>query len=804
MSISAISQSLASRYHFKTLLGEGGTGEVYTAWDKHLRRTVAIKQVKVGNLNGNDVRSTWQEAMCLATLKHSNIVTIYDLGIEGDVPYIVMEYIQGETLERMVESAPLETSVFIDIARQCLEGLCSAHHAGLIHRDLKPANIMLSRLPTGSYQVKILDFGIATFTQDGSLEELKPEDSVSGSIHWIAPEQIEGSPANEQSDIFSLGCVFYFALTGFPPFTAKTKEGILEANLTHSVRHISVFRRDLPPAMADWIMGLISRSPSERPAKGTQALNELEIITGKRQASTRGIHYQAPALKPSNQPTSDETASFQFNEMGLPSLNQHQTEPLLEASNPTPPHSKPKARGLSVLVGTAVMALIGVFWLSASWKSGAGHDANLPNSGEPTLRIHGSNTIGSKLAPALVEGFLRKKGATAISAEQGGTPMEKRIIFEMPNKTTLGSVEIHSHGSKTGFVSLSNATCDLAMSSSEVREDVRADLMSRGVGDLRTPACEHVIGLDGLAVIVHSGNPVSRLNIDQIAKIFSGSLRDWSELGRAKGGRIHLYARDANSGTFDSFQSMVMGNKSLSTDATRIEDSSELSTNVSNDPDGIGFVGLPYIKDCKAIAVGDGECAPLMPTAFTVVTEDYVLSRRLFFYSAPVPTSAWTRELLEFSLGNEGQEIVSKSGFIKQSIDPHSIKVPPEAPQTYVTLAKGAQRLSLNLRFTPDESQLDTKASRDLYRLVDALTRPELAKSQIFLVGFSDSSGDEQVDLERSRKFAELVSSELEVRGLSPQGIEAVGSVLPLASNSNPFGRAKNRRVEVWIKPADR
>ena len=194
MSISAISQSLASRYQFKTLLGEGGTGEVYTAWDKHLRRTVAIKQVKVGNLNGNDVRSTWQEAMCLATLKHSNIVTIYDLGIEGDVPYIVMEYIQGETLERMVESAPLETSVFIDIARQCLEGLCSAHHAGLIHRDIKPANIMLSRLPTGSYQVKILDFGIASFAQNVSLEGLKPEDRVSDSIHWIAPEQIEGSP----------------------------------------------------------------------------------------------------------------------------------------------------------------------------------------------------------------------------------------------------------------------------------------------------------------------------------------------------------------------------------------------------------------------------------------------------------------------------------------------------------------------------------------------------------------------------------------------------------------------------------
>ncbi|MCX6962770.1 MAG: protein kinase [Verrucomicrobia bacterium] len=802
MSTSASSQSLSSRYQFKTLLGEGGAGQVYTAWDKHLRRTVAIKQIKVEQLEGNDVRDTWQEAMCLATLKHSNIVTIYDLGIDGDVPYIVMEYIQGETLERMVASAPLETSTFIDIARQCLEGLCSAHHAGLIHRDLKPANIMLTRLPTGSYQVKILDFGIASFAHVGHQEGLSTEESVSGSIHWIAPEQIEGSPANERSDLYSMGCVFYFALTGLPPFSAKTREGILEAHLIHSVRHISEIRGDLPPSMADWIMGLLARSPSERPAKGTQALEEFEIITGRRQVSTRRINFQATALKPSNQPIGDETGSFQFDEMGLPSLALHQTEPLPEVSkaNPPPPPAKPKARGLAVVVGAAVVLLVGVFWLVGGWNSGNEQPVRPTNTGKPILRIHGSNTVGSKLAPALVEGFLRKKGASAMSVEQEGTPLEKRVIFELPNNKAPGSVEIQSHGSKTGFVSLANATCDLAMSSNEVKEDVRAGLINKGVGDLRTPACEHVIGLDGLAVIVHSGNTVSRLNKDQIAEIFSGSVRDWSELGREKSGPIHLYARDANSGTFDSFHSMVMGNKSLSENAKRIEDSTELSEMVSNDPDGIGFVGLPYIKNCKALAVGDGECAPLKPTAFTVATEDYVLSRRLYFYSNPMP-AAWARELVEFCLGNEGQEIVSKSGFIKQSIEPHSIKVPPGAPQTYVNLAKGAERLNLSLRLNSDESQLDTKASRDLDRLVGALTRPELEKSRIFLVGFSDASGDESVDLERSRKFVELVSSELEVRGVRSQGGEGVGSVLPIASNSTPVGRAKNRRVEVWIKP---
>ena len=247
---------------------------------------------------------------------------------------------------------------------------------------------------------------------------------------------------------------------------------------------------------------------------------------------------------------------------------------------------------------------------------------------------------------------------------------------------------------------------------------------------------------------------------------------------------------------------MVLGNKTLASMARRIEDSTELSESVSNDPDGIGFVGLPYIKNCKAIAVGDGECAPLIPTPFTVATEDYALSRRLYFYSPSNPRHPWVRELVEFSLGPQGQEIVSKAGFIKQSIDPHRINVPSGAPERYVALSTGAERLSLSLRFNPGETQLDAKASRDLDRLVAALLQPRFEKSRILLIGFSDDSGDAARDLERSKKFAEMVASALEMRGLRAQAVEGVGAVLPIASNSTTAGRAKNRRVEVWIKNA--
>ena len=805
MSRSAPNPTLSSRYQFKFLLGEGGAGQVFTAWDNHLRRTVAIKQIKVGNLEGNDVRDTWQEAMCLATLRHANIVTIYDLGIDGETPYIVMEYIQGETLEKAVENSPLDTATFIEIARQCLDGLSSAHHAGLIHRDLKPANIMLCRQPSGSYQVKILDFGIASFLQDGNSEDAKPNTSISGSIHWIAPEQIEGFPATEQSDLYSLGCLFYFALTGFPPFTAKTQEDIAAAHLDHSVRHLSEFRKDLPPSMAEWIMGLIARSPSERPARATQALEEFEVITGRRQTSTRGMMLPTIPVEPSNVPAGDSTCSFNFDEIVADTPAKRHGNPATQPP-PAPPQASPKAdakRHWVAWVGGAVLlALAALIWLFARTglepkKALAGATPQVP-----VLRLHGSNTVGSKMAPNLVSEFLQTKGATQISQGQGAVPVERRISYLLPKESEPGIVEVHSHGSRTGFASLANGTCDIAMSSSEVKDESHDELVKKGVGDMRTPACEHVIGLDGLAVIVHSGNPISQLSKDKIADVFSGSIRDWAELGREKGGPIKLYSRDANSGTFESFQAMVLGNKKLASGARRIEDSTELSESVSNDPDGIGFVGLPYIKNCKAIAVGDGACAPLIPTPFTIATEDYALSRRLYFYSPSNPHHPWVRELVEFSLGPQGQEIVSKAGFVKQSIDPHRINVPSGAPERYVALSKGAERLSLSLRFNSSENQLDAKATRDLDRLVAALLQTRFEKSQILLIGFSDDSGDAANDLERSKKFADMVSSALEMRGVRAQAVEGVGAVLPIASNSTTAGRAKNRRVEVWIKNA--
>jgi phosphate transport system substrate-binding protein len=140
---------------------------------------------------------------------------------------------------------------------------------------------------------------------------------------------------------------------------------------------------------------------------------------------------------------------------------------------------------------------------------------------------------------------------------------------------------------------------------------------------------------------------------------------------------------------------------------------------------------------------------------------------------------------------------------VKQAIEPFEIHIPREAPQRYLDLARGAERLSLSFRFQPDESGLDTKGSRDLDRLMTALSLPKFKKMEILLIGFSDDSVDAPKDIERSKRFATMVAGELEMRGVKAKVSEGFGSVMPIAGNTSAGGRTKNCRVEVWIKSGD-
>jgi len=415
------------------------------------------------------------------------------------------------------------------------------------------------------------------------------------------------------------------------------------------------------------------------------------------------------------------------------------------------------------------------------------------------LRIHGSNTVGEKLSPALVEGFLRSRGASAIVTLPGSAPVAKTMVATIAGRPRPVGVEIHAHGSSTAFSDLSSGTADLGQSSRRIKPEEVASLAEKH-GDLSKPGSEHVVALDGLAVIVHPQNPVTSLSIDQIAKVFAGKIRNWSELGGSPT-PIVLYARDDVSGTWDTFKHLVLAPAGLELEASarRFESSGELSDSVARDTGGIGFIGLPYVRGSKALSVSaqTGGFA-LVPTAFTVGTEDYPLSRRLYFYSPAGSTNETMREFVDFALSDPGQEIVRQVGFVSQNVALERPRIDAAVPSEYRQATNDGERLSLNFRFESNSENLDGKALRDLERVVAFLDRDR--SREIVLFGFTDDRGDDRANAVLSRKRAEVVARALEARGVHSQQVHGFGEALPVASNATDEGRNRNRRVEVWVR----
>jgi phosphate transport system substrate-binding protein len=340
----------------------------------------------------------------------------------------------------------------------------------------------------------------------------------------------------------------------------------------------------------------------------------------------------------------------------------------------------------------------------------------------------------------------------------------------------------------------------LGMSSSPISEADASRLEGLGLGKMKSPACEQVIGLDGLAILVHPSNPISQLTVKQIFDAFSGKIKDWEELGRKPGGPVRLYARDESSGTYECFRSLVLRGHTLPDHTERFEDSVALSDRIALDPDGIGFAGLPFVRNCRAMAIGDDGTPALLPTRFTIATEDYLLSRRLYFYHSATLDHSLARDFVEFVLSDEGQEVVNDSGFIKQSVEVQKVIIPENSPSQYQSLASGAERLSLSLRFNGEQDRLDGKAERDLGRIFKALENPRFKGHALSLVAFTHRGQNEELDLKASLALAHSVAREFQARGVQPDSLFGFGSMLALASSESEAARDKNRRVEVWLR----
>lgn len=418
-------------------------------------------------------------------------------------------------------------------------------------------------------------------------------------------------------------------------------------------------------------------------------------------------------------------------------------------------------------------------------------------AGPDTLRIQGSNTLGAALLPALVHGLLEARGLQDIQTFTPA-PGEKLITAHEPNGSLL-RFAIAAHGSSTGFDGLLSGQADLAASSRPISDLERTRLAP--LGDLTSFAAEHVIAIDGVAVIVHPDNPLRQLTTRQLAQVFSGEIDDWGVLGGR--GPIHVLARDDRSGTWETFRDQVLNPYSsrLSSHALRLESSEQLSDQVSADRQAIGFIGLSSVRKARALAIVDGASQPMAPTVSLIATQDYPLSRRLYLYSAPTRPSPWADALIAFAQSEAGQAIVASQGFVAQTVQAMSVPPSPTMPLLYRQLARDGLRLSVSFRFAEGSATLDNKALADVVRVQDYLDRHGLLQKKTTLVGFGDAKDDPARAVLLSRLRAMAVRRELIKAGVVLRDIQGLGAQLPVATNAVDEGRIKNRRVEVWINP---
>jgi serine/threonine-protein kinase len=265
------------RFEVSRILGKGGMGTVYLARDARLDRLVAIKVLNPEDLASEERRVKFlREARNAASIRHPNVATIYEVAETDDgVPFIVMEYCEGETLSQRIRRRPLDAGEFLSVARQIAAGVTAAHEAGIVHRDLKSANIIIE--PTG--QAKILDFGLAKslLRDDGKTFESSSR-RLFGTLHFISPEQARGLPADARSDLFAVGVIYYQMATGQFPFNAEAPLAVVEKIRDAEPEPFVPYDSAFPPTAARIIGKLLQKDPSHRYQSARDLLGDIEEI----------------------------------------------------------------------------------------------------------------------------------------------------------------------------------------------------------------------------------------------------------------------------------------------------------------------------------------------------------------------------------------------------------------------------------------------------------------------------------------------------------------------------------------------
>jgi serine/threonine-protein kinase len=376
-----IGRVLDQRYRIEAVLGAGGVGVVYRAEHTGLRRPVALKVLRHGFEENPHLRRRFErEARLLSQLSHPNVVALTDYGIADGLPYLVMELLEGRTLEDLLEmDGPPTPRVAIEIVRAVVRGLAFAHDRNVLHRDLKPGNVFLQALPDDPHHVKLLDFGLAKLLVDeentsGEEPTLTKAGTIVGTPAYMSPEQASGGRVDPRSDVYAAGLMLYELLAGRVPFDEPRRADLLRAHLVDPVPDPEGLRPGLvlTPPLRELLLRCLAKEPSDRYADARALLDALDALP-------------------------DDAARF----APITQRDRPTTRRSLEEA-----HSVPKPRvarrspwlGFAIVFGLAGVGALGWVWWTGQLASDAERADADDATREPSTRPGASDTVSGAVA----------------------------------------------------------------------------------------------------------------------------------------------------------------------------------------------------------------------------------------------------------------------------------------------------------------------------------------------------------------------------------------------------------------------
>ena len=464
--------------------------------------------------------------------------------------------------------------------------------------------------------------------------------------------------------------------------------------------------------------------------------------------------------------------------------------------------------------------------ISGPCPSGDGSAANTaaaPEVYDPKFGIYGARTVGDVLMPNLLRGYAQSVGAL-FKIEGTEEASERIVTLTDPDGRVRAEIVLQAKGSASAFQALADGVAAIGMTDRRMDDADLEVLAIAEIPELRDTPNEVVLGVDGIVFITHPDNPVRDLSAEDIARIYSGEVTSWLELG---GGdvpiAVHSFGTDSDDRAFLVGALVTPNGRAENDNITRWNTSQEIVDAVMGYPGSIGFVPRWQAPSNGVNLIAIRETCGLLssPTDFQIKSEGYALSRRIYAYTPAADTHPEAKAFLAWAQSDAAQPWIKKSNFVDAELERmqlpdmgmmliHTVASEPDFdPGLYVEMMRAlrtAERLSISFRFTTGSSTLDVESERNLSRLAKRIEDGELNGFEVLLIGFADSIGEQQKNTELAQERADTVRAIL-AGALSNETIDRIrldtlsfGELLPMSCNSSEVGRARNRRVEVWIR----